>query len=94
MTIVMIALLIWFGLGVLNWLVLRHAEESEFPALAGVLLGPLVWAAGVIMWVALALAGRTQAGSIDAIVPQDGAPRILGSAARRLHSPPAHREAA
>ena len=94
MTIVMIALLIWFGLGVLNWLVLRHAEESEFAALAGVFLGPLVWAVGVTMWFALALTGRTRAGSPNAIVPQDGAPCTLGSAARRLHSPFAHGEAA
>ena len=81
MTIVMIALLIWFGIGLLNWLVLRHAEDSEFPALAGVMLGPLVWAVGVIMWVALALTRRTRAETSNAILPQDGAPRTLVSVA-------------
>jgi hypothetical protein len=59
----LIALLVWVAFGVPNWIMLHNAEQSELAASTGLLLGPLVWIAGLIMWAALAAASRMRAKS-------------------------------
>jgi hypothetical protein len=50
--------LVWLALGVPSWRMLHYTQEGELVAASALLLGPLVWATGLVLWVSLLIVKR------------------------------------